>query len=136
MTRECVFCSIVAGDTNAALVVRRAGATAFMDLCPIRPGHVLVVPDFHEQDFEALEHARMCDVMSVAGEVARAVKQAFAPPKVGFAVAGFDVPHAHLHVIPLHHPDDLTSKRLLDGDLTMMSLADRERIAAQIRGLL
>ena len=131
--RACVFCSIVAGQADAAIVARNEYATAFMDLHPIRRGHVLVVPNAHEPHFEDMDAELMCRVFELARPIAKAVKHLFSPPKVGFAVAGFDVAHAHLHVVPLHDPRDLTSGRLLDGVIVRASVEELQQVASDIR---
>ena len=114
---DCPFCSIASGDIPAAIVYQDPSVVAFMDKNPINPGHVLVVPRVHEKDLQELSDDIYLKVCLAAKTLAKAIQATYSPKKVGFAVAGFDVPHAHLHVIPLHHYHDMTSRRYVkDGE--------------------
>jgi histidine triad (HIT) family protein len=70
--------------------------------------------------------------MRVARRLAKVVRFLATPQKVGLLIAGFDVPHTHVHVIPLHHYHDITSKGLLDGSLTRTSSSELAANAARI----
>ena len=129
----CTFCSIVAGDLEAAVVLRTRTVTAFLDWRPIHPGHTLVVPNHHEPNFEELSGEILQDVMAIVQSVSRAVKIVHSPKKMGVAIAGFDGPHAHVHVIPLHHYHDLTSQSLLDGTLVRATPEVLKLSAARIQ---
>jgi rifampin ADP-ribosylating transferase len=114
----CPFCAIVRGEIDAVVLHREASVVAFMDKNPINPGHVLVIPNEHVAHLQDLAEERYVELMKIARRISRAANAAYSPPKMGLAVAGFDVPHAHLHVIPLHDYHDLTSSRYLrDGRL-------------------
>lgn len=113
---ECVFCTIARRATPAVIVYEDSSVIAFMDKNPINPGHVLVVPKLHEENFQDLTEGIYLKVAMAAKNIAKAVNAAYSPKKVGFAVAGFDVRHAHMHVIPLHDYHDLTSKHYLQHD--------------------
>ena len=133
---KCEFCSITSGDAEAAIVFQNADVTAFMDRRPFNPGHILVIPNSHEPDFEELNSEVFGRLMLVVQELSRVVKQVYSPKKVGLAVAGFDVPHAHVHIIPLHDYHDLTSKRLLEGTLEAATREDLGANARKIRDAL
>jgi histidine triad (HIT) family protein len=112
-TLDCAFCAISRGDLPAVTVHSDEWVVAFMDKNPINPGHVLVIPRAHVEHIQDLpEEAYLC-LMAVARRIAKAANLVYRPPKMGFAVAGFDVPHAHLHIVPLHDYDDLTSGKYL-----------------------
>ncbi|MCK6470934.1 MAG: HIT domain-containing protein [Planctomycetes bacterium] len=114
----CAFCSIVRGESNAVIVHSDLKTIAFMDKNPINPGHVLIIPRIHQVHIQDLDDDAYLGVMRTARRIAQAVACVYSPPKVGFAVAGFDISHAHLHVIPLHDYHDLTSRRYLErGEL-------------------
>ena len=112
---DCPFCRIVGGETEAVLVYSNNAVVAFMDKNPINPGHVLIVPREHVEHVQDLAEGTYVDLMKAARRIAQAANKVYAPRKVGFAVAGFDVPHAHLHVVPLHDYHDLTSARYLNN---------------------
>lgn len=71
--------------------------------------------------------------MPVVQAMAKAVKAIYSPKKVGLAVAGFDVSHVHVHVIPLHDYHDLTSKPLLDGTLKHATASELATNGERIR---
>ena len=127
---DCVFCSIARRTVPAFIVHEDADVVAFMDKNPINSGHILVIPKFHEQHFQELSDDLYSKVALVAKRLAKAVDALYAPKKVGFAVAGFDVPHAHLHVIPMHDYHDLTSQHYLNGTLKKPS-PDELKLAAE-----
>ena len=114
--KTCPFCQLV--DNRDELLVVGAHSAAFLDVNPIRPGHVLVVPKEHEPDFFNLDDEVHLDIMRLAKRVARAQQRVFSPLRVGLLVAGLDVPHAHMHLIPMHDYHDVTSKRMLEGAVT------------------
>ncbi|MEX1232409.1 MAG: HIT family protein [Planctomycetaceae bacterium] len=114
---SCHFCSIVDGSVEAEVVLRNQFVSAFLDWKPINPGHVLVIPHVHEPDFEELSPEIIGHLMQAVRSLSKVLKRIYAPRKIGLAVAGFDVPHTHMHIIPMHDYHDLTSKRLLDGSL-------------------
>jgi len=129
----CPFCEIVAGRAPAHRVFDDDVSLAFMDIRPIRPGHVLVIPKAHVPDFQALDDAMYAAVMLAAKRVAVVVAAATQPLKVGLAIAGFDVPHTHVHIVPMHDYHDLTSKRLLDGQITRAAPNELAEMASRLR---
>ena len=113
----CPFCRIATAPSGTSTLLQTPLAVAFLDIRPIRPGHVLVVPRRHEPDFWNLTDDERHDIFALAKRIAGAQRQLFNPLKVGLLVAGFDVPHAHVHVVPLHDAHDLTSERILNGSV-------------------
>lgn len=114
---NCPFCRIAAAEPGNASILENESAVAFLDIRPIRPGHVLIVPRRHEPDFWSLTAQEQQDIMALARQVAEAQRTLFSPVKVGLLVAGFEVPHAHVHVAPLHGIHDLTSEAILNGTI-------------------
>ena len=95
-----VFSRIVAGELPARFVWSDDRAVAFLSVNPLGPGHTLVVPRVEVDQWvdatpELFEH-----LTAVARAVGAAVRTVWAPPRVGLMVAGFEVPHLHLHVFP------------------------------------
>ena len=120
----CPFCRIIADQSHPSIVLQNALAAAFLDIRPIRPGHVLIVPKRHEADFWTLSKDEQDAIMDLANRLAAAQRELFNPKKVGMFVAGFDVPHAHLHVLPLHEASDVTSESIIRGTLEMASAGE------------
>lgn len=75
---------------------------AFLDIRPIVPGHTLVIPKLEVDHFFDLDDTHLAQILVFAKPIADALKRVTGVERVGMAVAGFDVPHAHLHLIPAH----------------------------------
>ena len=133
---ECIFCRIVAETIPSIRICEDEHALAFMDIRPIQPGHALVIPKKHVENVIDLEAADYDGVMRMAQRVGRAIGAEWKPPKVGLAVIGFDVAHAHVHVLPLLSISDITSGRILDGSLKNGDMDDLKRTGAQLRSRL
>ncbi len=103
---NCVFCGIVAGQEPASLVFRDDLVTAFMDIQPVNPGHVLVVPNRHLASLAELDGDTGAHLFGVAQRLAQAVRRSGVRCEgidlflADGEAAGQDVFHVHLHVIP------------------------------------
>ena len=109
---NCIFCKIVAKQVPATIVHEDAETLAFMDIGQVNPGHVLVAAKTHAENIYALDDATAGAVFRAAARVARAIREAFAPP--GLSVyqangkpAGQTVFHLHLHLVPRHEADGM-----------------------------
>ena len=111
MERNCIFCAIVAGESPASFVHRDDLVSAFMDIQPVTPGHVLVVPNEHHAEVRSLPDPLANRLFGVARRLARALARSGlrADGTNLFAAdgssAGQEVFHAHLHVIPRYADD-------------------------------
>lgn len=109
--QECIFCAIVAGQVEASVVYQDETAVAFMDLNPVTPGHLLVVPRTHAVGLEDLDEVISAHIWSVGHRMARALRRSglrceginvfLADGEVAFQ----EVFHFHLHVFPRHEGD-------------------------------
>ncbi len=115
----CIFCEIISGEIFSHKAYEDSHVMAFLDIRPINPGHVLVVPRKHYADLFDMSHDEYGHLMDVVKKIAERVKKSFKPPRVGLMVVGFDVDHAHVHVVPLQNAGDITSKKLLDGSAVL-----------------
>ncbi|HEX8229444.1 MAG TPA: HIT family protein [Chloroflexia bacterium] len=104
---NCIFCRIINGEISSHRVYEDDSVVAFMDIRPSQPGHLLVIPRQHVPDFYNLEDDLYVKVMLVVKRLSEAVNKVTNPAKVGLAVVGFEVPHTHVHVIPLQQADDI-----------------------------
>lgn len=108
---DCVFCRIIRGETEASLVALEEEVAAFMDIRPINPGHVLVVPRSHVADLSELEEEVGGKLFELATRVARALRRCGVRCEgvnlllSDGEVAGQVVLHVHLHVIPRFRGD-------------------------------
>jgi len=106
-----LFTRIIRGELPGRFIWRDAQCVAFLTVAPLRPGHTLVVPIREVDHWLDLEPAEAARLMSVAQKVGQAVQAAFSPVKVGLMIAGLEVPHVHLHLVPIHELRDLDFAR-------------------------
>jgi len=130
---KCIFCQIVKGNGEIHKVYENKYVLAFMDINPINPGHVLVVPKKHVSDFYKIEDAYYCEVMKTVKNIAKTINKKIKPKKVGLAVAGWDVNHAHIHIIPMQNYHDITSKSIIEGKRPKATEKELEKIARKLR---
>ena len=96
-----VFTRIINGEIPGTFVWRDDLCVAFMSINPIHRGHVLVVPIAELDHWIDLEPPLAEHLMSVSQSIGRAQQAAFDPERIGLIIAGFEVPHVHIHVIPM-----------------------------------
>lgn len=129
-----LFTRIIEGEIPGRFVWRDERAVAFLTVAPMRPGHSLVVPIDEVDHWIDLEPELAGHLMVVAREVGRAQMQVFQPVRVGLMVAGLEVPHCHLHVVPIRNESELSFSRAdhnpdpaaLDDAATRLRAALRE----------
>ncbi len=137
---QCVFCRIVRGEAEASLVYRDSLVTAFMDLNPIAPGHLLIIPNDHVPDLASLPAEAGSQMMSTAGRLSRALRRApLGVEAINLhladgAAAGQVVFHCHLHLIPRRSGDGLGFRRGFGQH--RRDRAELEHVASMIRGAL
>lgn len=102
-----IFSRIVAGEIPSYKIAEDENYYAFLDINPVAPGHTLVIPK-HEVDYIFdLDEEEYVGLMSFAKRVAAAIKAAIPCVKVGVTVLGLEVPHAHVHLVPLQKESDM-----------------------------
>ena len=103
-----LFTKIIDGEIPGRFVWRDDEVVAFLTINPIMPGHALVVPRAEVDHWLDLDPALARRCMEVAQIVGQAQMEAFGPARVGLIIAGLEVPHTHLHVIPIDSEADLS----------------------------
>jgi len=97
-----IFTRIIDGEIPGRFIWRDDTCVAFMDVRPLNRGHVLVVPRAEVDHWVDLDGETVAHLMAVAHRVAEAQQAAgLAPDRVGLMIAGFEVPHVHVHVVPI-----------------------------------
>ena len=135
---DCVFCRILAGTEEASFVYRDERVAAFMDIAPVNPGHLLVVPVKHAARLSELDPAAGARMFEVAHEAAAVLGRAGLKCEgvnlflADGAAAGQDVLHVHLHVFPRSRGDGF-GLRLPPGYGASPGRAELDRIAERIR---
>ncbi len=127
-----LFTRIINGELPGRFVWRDEHCVAFTSIHPLRPGHTLVVSCAEVDHWLDLEPDLAAHLMTVAQSIGKAVQHAFSPAKVGLMIAGLEVPHVHLHVVPIGGLHDLDFSR---QDLNAKP-ADLDRAAEAVRGAL
>jgi histidine triad (HIT) family protein len=102
-----IFTRIIEGELPGRFVWRDDVCVAFLSINPLRAGHALVVPRAEVDHWIDLDPALNAHLMRVAQEIGAAQQDAFAPTRIGLMVAGLEVPHVHLHVVPIDGVHDL-----------------------------
>ena len=110
-----IFSKIIAGEIPSYKVAEDDKFYAFLDINPITWGHTLVVPKQETDYLFDLDDALIGDMMVFTKKVAHAIKEAFPCRKVGMAVLGLEVPHAHIHLVPLQNEGDLDFKKKISN---------------------
>ena len=121
-----VFSKIVAGEIPCYKIAEDEQFFAFLDIRPLTKGHCLVIPKKEIDYIFDLENTLLADIMIFARKIAVAQKKALVCKRVGIAVIGMEVPHAHIHLIPIQTESDmLFSNPKLDlSKETMQSIAE------------
>ncbi len=102
-----IFSKIIAGEIPSYKIAENDQFYAFLDIFPLREGHTLVVPKIEVDKFFDVPDAYMGNLLLFAKPIAKAIEKAFDCNRCGLAVIGLEVPHAHLHLVPLDHVGDL-----------------------------
>lgn len=112
-----IFSRIIAGEIPCYKVAEDDRFFAFLDINPVNWGHTLVVPKREEDYIFDLSDEELAAMTVFAKKVARAIKAAIPCRKVGVTVLGLEVPHAHIHLVPLQQEGDMNfSKKISDPD--------------------
>ena len=102
-----IFSKIIAGDIPCYKIAEDDRYFAFLDISPLQKGHTLVVPK-HEVDYIFdLDDEELASMQVFAKKVALAIRKAIPCKKVGQCVIGLEVPHAHIHLVPMQSEDDI-----------------------------
>jgi histidine triad (HIT) family protein len=102
-----IFSKIIAGEIPSYRIAEDERFFAFLDIFPLAKGHVLVVPKTEVDYIFELDDNTLGDMMIFAKRVAKAIDQVIECERVGVAVIGLEVPHAHIHLVPLNSVNDI-----------------------------
>ena len=124
-----LFSRIIAGELPGHLVYRDDTVVAFLTIGPITTGHTLVVPIAEVDHWIDLDDETVAHLNVVAKKVGRAQVAAFGAERVSLIIAGLEVPHTHLHVLPIHSESDIDFRKART-DVPAEELAE---VAAQLK---
>lgn len=124
-----IFSKIAAGEIPCHKVAENEEFFAFLDINPVAVGHTLVIPKKEVDYLFDIDDAMLGRMMAFAKRVARAQEAAITCKRVGLAVMGLEVPHAHIHLIPIQKESDM----YFGGAKLKLSAEELDKIATQIR---
>jgi len=128
-----IFTRIIEGELPGRFVHRDDRCVAFLSIAPIRPGHTLVVPIAEVDHWVDLDPDLVQHLMEVSHRIGRAQMSAFSPTRIGVIIAGMEVPHAHIHLVPIDRESDLhfenADQNAQDEDLDAAAEALREALS-------
>lgn len=106
-----IFSKIIAGEIPSYKIAENDYFFAFLDIFPLVRGHVLVVPKIEEDNFFDLSNNYLTEILLFAQPIAKAIEKAFPCNRCGLSIIGLEVPHAHIHLLPINSADDLNFTR-------------------------
>jgi histidine triad (HIT) family protein len=116
-----VFTKIINGELPGHFVYRDDRAIAIMTIAPITAGHVLVIPVDEIDHWDDVPGPLAAHLMNVSQRVAKAIKKEFPCLRVGMMIAGMEVPHTHLHVLPINQLGDLDFSKAKTADQSVLA---------------
>lgn len=124
-----IFSKIAAGEIPSYKCAENEKFYAFLDINPLAKGHTLVIPRREEDYFFDLTDDELQEMIVFAKHVAKAIKEAFPCKKVGMAVLGLEVPHAHIHLVPMVSEGDMNfaNEKLKLSDDEFKEIAEKIR---------
>jgi Diadenosine tetraphosphate (Ap4A) hydrolase and other HIT family hydrolases len=127
-----IFTKIINKEIPAHIIAENDSFIAFLDVFPLALGHVLVVPKKEIDYIFSIEDTLLAEMMVFSKKIALAIEQAIPCKRVGVAVIGLEVPHAHIHLIPLQTVQDINFTR----EKLKPQAEEMEKVAASIKKFL
>ena len=127
-----IFTKIVNGEIPCYKIAENDDFLAFLDIRPLKAGHTLVIPKKEVDYIFDLEDSELSKLMIYAKRIAKALKMAVPCTRIGVSVIGLEVPHTHIHLIPINAIKDMT----FGNDPIQMSPEEMQALAARISGFL
>jgi histidine triad (HIT) family protein len=106
-----LFSKIIKGEIPAYKIAENEQFYAFLDIFPLVKGHVLVVPKVEVDVFFDLDSQTLSNILLFAKPIAKAIEKVFPCNRCGICVVGLEVPHAHVHLVPINDADDINFTR-------------------------
>lgn len=108
---DCIFCKIINNDIDYFKVWENKKFLAFLDRMPINPGHILLIPKKHQEEIFDLEDNLYIEIFKIAKKISKPLKLVTKAKRIGIAVEGLGVPHAHIHLVPIYNGNELNPER-------------------------
>jgi histidine triad (HIT) family protein len=122
-----IFSKIIAGEIPSYKIAENENFFAFLDINPLKPGHTLVVPKKETDYIFDLEDVSLSEMMLFSKKIAHAIKSVVPCNRIAVIVLGLEVPHAHIHLIPMDSMEDINfkNKKLKLSPEEFIDLSDR-----------
>lgn len=124
-----IFSKIISGEIPCYKIAENDRFLAFLDILPLAKGHTLIIPKQPVDYFFDLDNELLAEYNVFAKEIARKIKAVVPCIKIGVAVIGLEVPHAHMHLVPMNHIGDLNFTK----ERVKMTPEEFSALAEQIR---
>lgn len=128
MNEQSIFTKIINGEIPCYRIYEDDRVFAFLDIHPINPGHVLVVPKVQLDHIWDLDDDDYQYLMGIVKIIGNHIRDSIGCPRVGMVVEGFGVPHTHVHLIPIYQGNDLKKPQNIDApidDASLTAMADK-----------
>ena len=123
-----IFSKIIVGEIPCHRIAETADFLAFLDIMPVKMGHVLVVPKKETDFIFDMEDTKLGEMMIFAKKVAHAIRKTVPCKRVGVTVIGLEVPHAHIHLIPIDTLSDMDfTKKITPSQEALTAMAEKVR---------
>lgn len=106
-----IFSKIIKGEIPSYKIAENEKFFAFLDIFPLVPGHTLVIPKIEVDNLFDVPDDYLSEMLVFAKPIAKAIERSFSCNRCGLAVVGLEVPHAHIHLVPLNNVDDINFSR-------------------------
>lgn len=130
-----IFSKIIAGEIPSFKIAEDEKFFAFLDIAPLVKGHVLVVPKIGIDQLFDLPNDYLAEMLVFAKPIAHAIEKAFDCKRCGISVIGLEVPHAHMHLVPINSSNDLNFARAKLAVPKEELKEVQERILAEIKNV-
>lgn len=127
-----IFTKIIKGEIPSYKIYEDEQFYAFLDISPLTKGHTLLIPKNETDYIFDVDDAVLSEMIVVAKKIAQAIEKAITCNRVGLMVIGLEVPHAHIHLVPIHNEGDM----VLTNDRVELSDDQFESIAKKIRSFI
>ncbi len=127
-----IFTKIVNGEIPSYKIYEDEKFYAFLDINPLSKGHTLVIPKKEVDYIFDIDDSLLSELIVVSKMIAQAIEKAITCNRIGLMVIGLEVPHAHIHLIPIHNEGDMN----LSNDRVELTEYEFEKIAKDIRSFL
>ncbi|TRZ74231.1 MAG: HIT family protein [Actinobacteria bacterium] len=128
-----LFTRIIAGEIPGHFVYRDSLCVAFLTINPISSGHTLVVPIEEVDQWTDLSQQTSSHLLTIATKIGNAQKQVYGCTRIGLIIAGFEIPHCHLHVIPTNNMSDLSFENAAKHVDESVLRADAEKLSKALK---